>query len=408
MPEAIVAKLTRLDSGARVAPRSYLATRRARTRGSGRDSAHALRGFAIEGGNMQRITGTAALAFAATLAGCAWLGPEIIRSGRPAYNDAILTTNDEQLLQNIVRMRFGDSIGFLTVSAVTANVSFTTTGTVNVGFGSSANYAGNLVPFAGTVTAEQNPTISYTPVSGDSLVRHFAVEVPLDLAILMINYVHTQGVAWIALVRRVNNLRNPDFPDPPTLVTDPRFLEIAALAGALQRHGTLYWVRFAGAQSGYGVVLHSYSPQSSREVMRLLDLLGIQRPVRDGDDVVIPVRLSVGSPDPGAIAIETRSLLDLIRLASAGIELEGEAAVGAISYPERGPAGRGIRIRVAAERPSEARVAVAYRGRWYYIAGDDEPSKEWFTMLQLLAGAQTPGAAPGFGPVLTVPVTGRR
>lgn len=53
-------------------------------------------------------------------------------------------------------------------------------------------------------------------------------------------------------------------------------------------------------------------------------------------------------------------------------------------------------------------MSVAYRGRWYYIASDDELSKQWFTMLQLLAGAQTPGAAPGMGPVLTVPVTGRR
>jgi hypothetical protein len=357
---------------------------------------------------MQRIAGTAVLALAATLAGCAWLGPEIIRSGRPAYNDAILTTNDEQLLQNIVRMRFGDSVGFLTVSSVTANVSFTTTGTVNLGFGPAANYQGNLVPFTGTVTAEQNPTISYTPVSGDSLVRQFATEIPLDLAILMINFAHSQEAAWIAIVRRVNNLRNPDFSDPPSLVTDPRFLEIAALVGALQRRGTLYWVRLAGAQSGYGVVLHSYSPQNSREVARLLELLGVQPPAKDGDDVVIPVRRSVGTPDPGAIAIETRSLLDLIRLASAGIELEGEAAAGAIGYLQRGPAGRGIRIRVAAEPPAQARVSVAYRGRWYYIAGDDELSKQWFTMLQLLAGAQTPGAAPGMGPVLTVPVTGRR
>lgn len=36
--------------------------------------------------------------------GCAWLGPEIIRAGRPAYNDAIIATNDEQSLQNIVRL----------------------------------------------------------------------------------------------------------------------------------------------------------------------------------------------------------------------------------------------------------------------------------------------------------------
>jgi hypothetical protein len=182
---------------------------------------------------VRRTAGTAALALAAILAGCAWLGPEIIRSGRPAYNDAILTTNDEQLLQNIVRMRFGDSVGFLTVSSVTANVSFTTTGTVNVGLGGPpANYQGNLVPFAGTMSTEQNPTISYTPVSGDSLVRQFAAEIPLDLAILMINFAHSQEAAWMALVRRVNNLRNPDFPDPPALVTDARFLEIASLVGA--------------------------------------------------------------------------------------------------------------------------------------------------------------------------------
>ena len=263
---------------------------------------------------------------AAALAGCAWLGPEIIRSGRPAYNDAILTTNDEQLLQNIVRLRFGDSVGFLTVSSVTANVSFTTTGTVNVGLGGPpANYQGNLVPFAGTVSSEQNPTISYAPMSGDRLLRQFAGEVPLDLAILLINTAHSHGAAWMAIVRRVNNLRNPDYLDPPVLVVDPKFEEIAALAGELQRRGVLYWVRLAGAQTGYAVVLHSYSPANSREVARLLDLLGIPRPVSEGDDVVIPVRLSVGSPDPGAIAIETRPLLDLMRLAAAAIELPADA-----------------------------------------------------------------------------------
>lgn len=358
---------------------------------------------------MRRTVRWCAAALVAALAGCTWLGPEIIRAGRPAYNDAILTTNDEQLLQNVVRLRFGDSIGFLNVASVTANVSFTTSATAQLGLGGpAANYAGNLVPLAGTVTSEQNPTISYTPVSGESLVRQFAAEVPLDLAILMINFAHSQEAAWIAIVRRVNNLRNPDFPDPPGLVTDPRFLEVAALIGRLQRHGTLYWVRLTGAQTGYAAVLHSYSPHNVAEVARLLELLSIRKPERDGDDVVIPVRLSIGSADPGAIALETRSTLDLMRLAGAAIELEGDAAVGALSHPARGPAGRGVRIRTAAERPAGARVAVEYRGRWYYIANDDELSKQWFTMLQLLAGAQTPGAAPGAAPVLTVPVTGRR
>lgn len=233
----------------------------------------------------------AALTVAAVMSGCAWVGPEIVRSGRPAYNDAILTTSDQQLLQNIVRMRFVDSIGFLAVSSVTANVSVSATGGVQLGFGSESNYSGNLVPFTGTLRAEQNPTISYTPVAADHLLRQFAAAVPLDLAILMVNSAHSHAHAWWAIVRRVNNLRNPDFPDPPTLIVDPRFKEVAELAGTLQQRGSLYWARLDGAQKGHAVVLHSYSPVLSREVARLLELLGIERPAREGDDIVIPVQL---------------------------------------------------------------------------------------------------------------------
>jgi hypothetical protein len=358
---------------------------------------------------MGALARIAAAALAAAAAGCAWLGPDIVRSGRPAYNDAILATNDEQLLQNVVRLRFVDSIGFLAVSSVTANVSFTASGTVNIGAGPTTNYAGNLVPIAGTVSTEQNPTISYTPVAGDQLLRQFAAEMPLERAILMINGVHAHGhaQAWRAVVRRVNNLRNPDFPDPPALVVDPRFEEVVALAGALQRHGTLYWVRLAGARTGHAIVLHSYSPQNSREVARLLDLLGVAKPAREGDDVLIPVQLSVGSPEPGSISIETRSLLDLMRLAAASIELPPDTP-GAARFPTPGPAGRGIRIRSAESAPPGARVAAQYRGRWYYIADDDDASKQWFQMLQLLASAQLPDGTSGTAPVLTIPVTGRR
>lgn len=91
--------------------------------------------------------------------------------------------------------------------------------------------------------------------------------------------------------------------------------------------------------------------------MRLLDLLGIEKPTREGDDIVVPVRLAVGTPDPGAIAIETRSLMDLMRLAAASIELPPDAAAVAVRYPEVGPAGKGIRIRSADTRPAQARVA---------------------------------------------------
>jgi hypothetical protein len=348
----------------------------------------------------------ACLAGGLALSGCSWLGPELIRSGRPAYNDAILATSDEQLLQNVVRMRFTDSIGFLTVSSVTANVSFTTTGTVNLGFGPQANYAGNLVPFTGTVTNEQNPTISYTPVGGDSLLKQFAGEIPLDRVVILLNNSKGSPQAWYTLINRVNNLRNPGFPVPPHLVVDPRFDELVKLTSDLQRNGSLYWVKLAGAQSGNAIVLHSYSPHSDREVARLLALLNVAKPERVGDDVVIPVQLSVGSPGPNSMSIETRSLVDLFRLAAASIEIPPDVT-GAEAVPTPGPAGKGIRIRSSALFPQGSRVAAQYRGRWYYVDNDDQLSKEWFWMLQLLVAAQLPDTSAGGAPVLTIPVSRR-
>jgi hypothetical protein len=352
------------------------------------------------------LAAIAALALGVAASGCAWLGPDIVRVGRPAYNDAILATNDEQLLQNVVRMRFVDSLGFLAVNAIHANVTFTATGTVNVGFGPASNYAGQLVPFAGTLSTEQNPTISYSPVTGDQLLRQFAAEIPLEQAILMINYSHDARPAWRSLVRRVNNLRNPDFPNPPVLVVDPRFEEVVELAGRLQSYGTLYWVKLAGGATGSAIVLHSYSPQNSREVARLLELLAIRKPERDGDDVIIPVQLSTGSPSPNTISLETRSLLDLMRLAAASIELPADTP-GAARFPTPGPAAHGLRIRSAEQHPPESRVSTQYRGRWYYIDNNDDASKQWFQALQLLAGAQ-PAEGAGMAPVLTIPVSGRR
>jgi hypothetical protein len=356
-------------------------------------------------GGMAALVKRAVVAVALFVGGCAWVGPEIVRSGRPAYNDAILATSDQQLLQNIVRMRFVDSIGFLAVSSVTANVSVSTTGGVQLGFGSTSNYAGNLVPFTGTVRTEQNPTISYTPVPGDHLLHQFATKVPLELAILIIDAAHSNAEAWNTIVRRVNNLRNPDFPDPPALIVDPRFEEMAQLAGDLQHRGSLYWVRLAGATNGHAMVLHSYSPVDSKEAARLLDLLGIRKPERESGVIVIPVERSAGRPTPGSISIETRSLLDLMRLAAASIDLPPDTH-GAARFPAAGPAGRGIHIHSSSTAPSRPRVAVQYRDRWYWIEDDDDSSKQWFNMLQTLVAAQLPGGAVATAPVLTIPVTG--
>ena len=85
---------------------------------------------------------------------------------------------------------------------------------------------------------------------------------------------------------------------------------------------------------------------------------------------------------------------------------ESDRASGlTLNYPKQGLTGNFIRIERAAERPPTAATATRFRDWWYYIAGDDLPSKEYFLLFEMLMSGQLSDAASDFrAPVLTVPV----
>ena len=58
--------------------------------------------------------------------GCALVGPQSISAGRGVYAEVINRTEDEQILNVIVRMRYDETFSMLSVASVTANLSFST------------------------------------------------------------------------------------------------------------------------------------------------------------------------------------------------------------------------------------------------------------------------------------------
>ena len=57
------------------------------------------------------------IAFVST-AGC--LGPAAVKSTRMRYNESVRSTNDEQLLMNLVRLRYADSPVFIDLPSITS------------------------------------------------------------------------------------------------------------------------------------------------------------------------------------------------------------------------------------------------------------------------------------------------
>ena len=62
------------------------------------------------------LTGALVLAL---LGGCSSVGPTVISSGRLAYNEAIIATENQQMLMLAIHTRYGERSNLLAVSSVT-------------------------------------------------------------------------------------------------------------------------------------------------------------------------------------------------------------------------------------------------------------------------------------------------
>ncbi len=340
------------------------------------------------------------------LGGCAQIGPAAISHGRGAYNEVIAKTDDDQSLAFIVRLRYGETANLLTVASITANVRFSANAGAQFGIGPDENFAGNLVPLSGGIAYEENPTISYLPVRGDKHLRQILSPIPLEYLALLYNVALNPGSMLVILASRINQAANPDFATASQTVEEQRFARMVDLVNEL---GTkLQFVQRQEKSAEFYLWIHDYAPARTGEIVELLDILGIKDVVANGDDIFLPVSLTPRPANEQSVAIQTRSVFSLARLAAANIDVpEEDRKKGLVfPYPAPGLSGELIRIRRAKERPADALVAIPYRGWWFYIDGADNTSKLFFAVFQALMLVRIAEATKDSqaAPVLTVPV----
>jgi len=335
------------------------------------------------------------------LCGCAVVGPQSITAGRGSYTEVINRTEDEQTLNMLVRLRYDETFGMMSVASVTANLQFSAQAATNIGIGDSDNYAGNLVPLSAGVAYEENPTISYVPLSGEDFTRRMLSPVSVDEWLLLGGGVRHPAKVFALAVRRVNGLRNPLLGEESPSPAVARFIE---LYDQLRLAGVLDIV--AGPKSktepGYFWDIHDYKAMHVDSVREFLGLIGIEiKP--DGSPILLPLREAVGSSN-SAVHLQLRSAFDVLRLLGAGIEIPPAHLEAGIVEP-RTAAMRFITIRSAAQRPENATVRIRFRDHWFYIDATDTQSKRAFQFLQTFIGMRLadPGAAQQ-APVITIPV----
>ncbi|MHC5063885.1 MAG: hypothetical protein ACYTG5_07910 [Planctomycetota bacterium] len=335
--------------------------------------------------------------------GCTSLGPSVILNGREAYNNAIRTTENQQLLLFLVRQRYGEFGGLLAVTSVTANMRYATRATVNVGFGDDDDFVGNLVPFEGGIIYEENPIISYTPVQGERFVRQLLLPLPLDLVVLSLHSSAEPKAVIRALIKRVNGIANPRFLYSSEQI-DARFDELSGILTELQLRDRIEWERNPNDRD-FSLLIRRNEGENPL-VDRLHDLLGLTAADEQAAFLRYPLIQSTTNV-AGSIAISTRSVWDLVQIMTSAVEVTDEEMVSGrtFDYPMRSPFATKVRIVRSQGEPPDASVKVKYRDAWYSIADTDKATKSAFQLLQTLWSvriADTTAAGQG-APLVTVP-----
>ena len=124
---------------------------------------------------------------------------------------------------------------------------------------------------------------------------------------------------------------------------------------------------------------------------------------------MIPVSLALNGRESESIGITTRSVMRLMEILSATVELPPEDMESGATkdYPLLGPIGRGLRISYSKEKPDRAAVAVQYRDGWFYIDDQDQTTKQYFRLLGALWSVSKAESTDktSAAPILTVPVS---
>lgn len=353
------------------------------------------------------------LASLAVLSACAHPNRPVspIESDTLAYSSAISDARQEQLLMNIVRLRYNDPVTFVDAERIT-----TTENTQINGMLASALALGGqnldevLNGNVGTNMSSQ-PSIAYSALRGSDYAQQILQPLPPATIFLMSQSGWSVERLMLCCVSRIGDLENARAaagPTPPVMPDNTRFRELAALMRSLQERGQLM-VQVVDPDTsetdgdGKPRVILKWD-RTSELGQQLADFF---RRYWVSDVSVIPgdryiTEISTRGNALGDYAARGRSLLGVLSALSQSVHVpEAHRDIARASQPvleysddfvghrEAGMMNGGLfAVQSAAARPTTATIAVEYRDYWFYVDDRCHDAKETLNLLDHLYALQ--------------------
>ena len=335
------------------------------------------------------------------LSGCSSLGPRTMDRDQINYGNSVGGAWKNQMLSNIVKLRFVDMPVFVDVGQIVSGYTLESTVTGSLGFNTSL-LGENTQGLGATGKFTDRPTITYTPKTGEGFLRSLLEPVSPSHLMTLIQAGYSPELIFTWAVESINGVKNYAATIAGGSDADPRFAEFVELLTELQQSGSISFEVETDPSTEADMVLFFRDKEADARVLekkrRAREILNLTSDQQRFRIVYSPFAMS-----EDVLAIQTRSVMQMLVAMSGFVEIpDGKsrsATKGNVIHPGQV---RPFQVNYSSERPKDAFAAFEYRDDWYWIDHEDLLTKRVF-VLMLFGTTLTNQPDNRNAPVLTIP-----
>jgi hypothetical protein len=343
------------------------------------------------------------IAVMSLISGCTTIGPKTIMRDRFDYTTVLSDSWKDQMLLNIVKLRYGDVPIFLDVASVINSYELSGRARLNgnmrllpdKGFGGDAGFEGFYA---------DRPTITYSPLSGEKFAKSLMASIPVSPILSLIQSGYKVNNIFRIYVQSINGIENRY-----TLRRSAKaeFFQLIERMNRIQDAGAIGF-RF-GNVNGEEILMIVFRDDNDQEVeadiTEVRKILGLDLQTREFKVVNGAIQ-----SDDKEIAILSRSMLQVLLDLAYYIEVpEMDVTEKRVNPGFKNEVVDGvpipplIKIFSSSQRPDDAFVTVPYQNNWFWIDNKDLFSKQVFSFLMFSFALVETGGKEGT-PIVTIPV----
>lgn len=338
----------------------------------------------------------------ASVVACMNYGPRTIPRDRFDYGQAIADSWEEQMVVNMLRVRYGEAPIFLDVSQVINQYALEGEIGLEGILGGVPSAGTDALGAQGGVRWADRPTITYTPLVGHRFTKSLLTPIDPAAVFVMIESGWPADLVFAIVVRSINGVRN-DFIN--STGTDPKFDPLLAAIVRLQQSNAID-ISIARDDEEDKVNISFRREYISDQVRADIAFVRSTLKLGEGKNGFV---LRSGSIPSGKneLYLQTRTMLQIMQGLSFGILVPPEhiddgrtiARPGAVNTASR--AYNLFRVQYSRDEPENALVAVQSRGYWFAVDDRDYASKQILALLMVMLNLAESDERKQ-GPVITI------